>query len=340
VYSNESRVAPEDAVFADQTPGALKDMHRESHESVTSPAVLAGGSEWIRAQVAADRPFFAFLHWWDPHYDYLAPPEYQSLFAPEYQGRFHGVHRREFQLTPGERDLTHLRALYDAEIRYTDDHLGRLFALLDELGIADDTIVVVIADHGEEFWEYGRWGHQRTLDDVVVEIPMLWRWPGHVPAGVRPTGQARIQDVFATLCELLDVRAPEYVESRTLVPLWQDPARAGYTQHLCLDVPLRDLLLEGVMDPELKILWQRSEGTGWIYDLRQPGGQKVVEKFHNLRTGEHAGSERVRQAIGELRTAQAKLPEGWQSVTIDPASMDAELLQQLEGAGYLGGDRE
>ena len=68
-------------------------------------------------------------------------------------------------------------ALYDGEIRYTDDHLRQVFALLRDLHEFDDTIVVVTSDHGEEFFEHGRKGHGTNLYDETIRVPWILRYP-------------------------------------------------------------------------------------------------------------------------------------------------------------------
>ena len=78
---------------------------------------------------APRKPFFIFLHLWDVHYDYAPPPPYDMLFDPHYEGTVTGRdYARSLEVHPGmdRRDLEHVIALYDGEIRYTDEHLGRL----------------------------------------------------------------------------------------------------------------------------------------------------------------------------------------------------------------------
>ena len=317
-------------------PGDMQDVHADSHQAITSRLLLERSTAWIREHAAGEKPFFAFVHWWDPHYDYIAPEPYVDLFDPDYVGRMRGVHKRDRLGHWNDRDLQHLEALYDAEIRFTDEHVGKLFALLDELGIADDTIVAVVADHGEEFYEHGRWGHQRTLFDEVVRIPMIMRWPGHVPARVRPNGQARIQDVYPTIAALVDYAPPDYLEGQPLVPLWEDPEHPGHPQHLKLDVAPREVDLVGLRWGDRKVIADRHTGTATVYDISHPSGEKVVRTIKNFMQSDAKAAVELQDAIRELNQHAKRLPDKLGH----RAELSDQLLRELQNAGYVGVDED
>jgi arylsulfatase A-like enzyme len=184
-----------------------------SHHGVTSPPLLRITSDWLGQWDARgrERPFFLFVHMWDVHYDYTPPPPYDSLFDPDYKGTVTGENY-EFgtQVHPGmdPRDLQHIIALYDGEIRYTDLYLGRLLDRLRELAVLDNTIVVVTADHGDEFFEHGHKGHRKTLYDESVLVPLVIRYPAKVPVGQRVASQVRLMDVGPTVLSLAGVARP------------------------------------------------------------------------------------------------------------------------------------
>ena len=191
--------------------------------AVSSPGLvdLVGG--WLDRWSAVEtrEPFFVFLHMWDVHYDYVPPPEYVERFDPGYRGN---LDARRFETNDtisrgmDPRDLQHLIALYDGEIRFTDDHLARLFAKLRALGVLDDTIVVVTSDHGEEFFEHGSKGHAKTLYDEVLRVPLVVRYPRRVAPSQRVTQQVRLMDVAPTILGLAGVTAPEGFGARDVAP--------------------------------------------------------------------------------------------------------------------------
>jgi arylsulfatase A-like enzyme len=185
----------------------------ESHQGRTSPALVGLATDWLEAWARRPErpPFFLFLHLWDVHYDYTPPAPFDTLFDPDYEG---SITAENFELGehihPGmaPRDLEHVVALYDGEIRYTDGWVGRLLRFLDEQSLAADTIVVVTADHGEEFFEHGAKGHRKNLYDETMRIPLVIRYPGRVPAGRVVDALARLEDVPTTLLALAGIERP------------------------------------------------------------------------------------------------------------------------------------
>src|SRR5690606_19702043 len=115
------------------------------------------------------------------------------------------------RINPGmdPRDLAFLKSQYDGEIRFTDEHLGRIVARLEQMGVLDDTIVVVTSDHGEEFFEHGMKGHAKTLYDEVLRVPLVVRYPRRIGFGQRIAEQVRLMDVPATILGLAGVAPPD-----------------------------------------------------------------------------------------------------------------------------------
>jgi len=195
----------------DETLAAKSNL--ASHSGVTSPGLVAQTTQWLRQwhESAAKQPFFVFLHMWDVHYDFDPPPPYDTMFDPDYRGTVDG---RNFELGTqvhagmDPRDLAHVIALYDGEIRYTDEHLGKVIALLGDLGVLDDTLIIVASDHGEEFFEHGFKGHGKTLYDETIRIPLVARLPGRIPAGAVIEQQVRLMDVAPTILGFAGVAAP------------------------------------------------------------------------------------------------------------------------------------
>jgi arylsulfatase A-like enzyme len=178
---------------------------RASHRDVTNPILL----ENIRARIEQGlrQPFFLFIHFWDVHYDYIPPERDWRLFDPDYTGTFTGQHfERNRRFRPGmdEADFRHVVALYDGEIHYTDDTLGRVLDDLKRHGLLDDTLVVVTADHGDEFLEHGGKGHGHTLFDEVVHIPLIFWQPGRLAPG-RDRRLASITDVAPTILDRVGI---------------------------------------------------------------------------------------------------------------------------------------
>jgi arylsulfatase A-like enzyme len=150
--------------------------------------------DWLRR---AEAPFFAYVHYMGAHLPYEAP----------------GPRRveRAAQLAMSRGDLPlaadALRAEYLAALRHTDGQLAALLRLLDERGLADRTLVVVTADHGEELGEHGQLGHGKNLYHETVEVPLVLRFPGRVAPGTRVDALMGSRGLPALVLALLDAPA-------------------------------------------------------------------------------------------------------------------------------------
>ncbi|MFN0008802.1 MAG: sulfatase, partial [Planctomycetota bacterium] len=168
----------------------------QDESAITSPAVTDWGLAWLHDKAAADDgvPWFLWLHYFDPHAPYLVHEGISERFGTE-------------------TDLDR----YDGEIAFTDQHLGRLLEAFERLGLAENTILVVVADHGEEFGEHGVQGHGYDLHEEVVRGPLIVRAPGIAPRRVSEV--VPTVDVMPTLLELCGARGRNEVEGRSLLPL-------------------------------------------------------------------------------------------------------------------------
>jgi len=189
------------------------ETNEDSYHSVTAPKVQAAATTWL--QDHHGKPFFLFLHYWDVHYDYAPGPGYDRMFDPDYTGTVTGDNYyfdSNIRAGMNPRDLEHLIALYDGEIRLVDDHLAMLRAELAHLGVADRTIIVVVGDHGDEFFEHGNKGHHRTLYEEVLWVPLVVDVPGRTPSAPLVEGETSIIDVEPTLLSLTGIPIPKGVE--------------------------------------------------------------------------------------------------------------------------------
>ncbi len=197
-------------------------IHHQSHtDAETGAQVVDRALKWLEHEDNYQDPFFLFLHFWDPHYDYFPPAEYAEMFHPGYDGDIKGDELMQLERELSVDEMNHLKALYEAEIRYTDDQIRRLFARLDELGIADDVIVAIVSDHGDEFEEHGNRGHHLTLLEEVMHVPMVISAPGIISGGQRVSASVSIRDVAPTLIDLAGVDAWNDRSGNSLRTLWE-----------------------------------------------------------------------------------------------------------------------
>jgi len=203
-------------------------------------AQIAGGAEKTFARAAdfvenaRGERFALFVHTYEVHAPYL-PRNQQAIevanrrtpgdirvFPGEFQALAMRRHNRGQQLLP-PRDLARFEALHEGEVHYLDALLGELLDRIAASGVADDTLVVVTADHGDQFGEAGKVGHGNSLHNRVLHVPLALRWPG-VVAPRSLDAPVELVDVMPTVLDLLGLSVPPEVDGVSLAPALRDPA--------------------------------------------------------------------------------------------------------------------
>ncbi len=193
------------------------DNVEQQHWKTKTPAdcITAQAVRWLRTR-DRDRPFFLWLHYFDPHDPYM-PPFADDMEALTWQSasQFTGDIRRTFLYRgdAGERpaeftaaDRQHLIDLYDAEIRYLDQSLGELFDALRSQGLFERSLIIVAADHGESFGEHGTWTHGYSLYEPEVHIPLIVKLPGQT-RGRRVPDPVQAIDIAPTVLDVAGIQA-------------------------------------------------------------------------------------------------------------------------------------
>ncbi len=217
---------------------------------------------FLKAQQGADRPWFYFASPYSTHMPYHPPKEYYEMFVdPDYapnadtQSRLDLAQRTMICHPPGvisgmeagqrdvigEHDEAHKRtvdiiefnpetdapgigALYDGEVRVFDDWLARTLDSMKQMGLLEDTLVVLFGDHGEELLDRGHVGHSScnlmgTLYDESLMMPLILWHPGKLPAGKVVENMVSQIDIMPTIFELLGLKMPESTDGESLLPL-------------------------------------------------------------------------------------------------------------------------
>ena len=172
------------------------------------------------------RPFFAFLNYFDAHDPYI-PPRGEPTAVPsaprshaQYQMLRDWQKLEKSQLSPA--DLAIARAAYDECIAALDRDLGKLFGSLERRGLLDNTLVVVTADHGEQFGEHGEFGHGFSVYQPEIHVPLLVRFPPKVPTGRVVREAVSLRDLPATVLELSGLGGPSPFPGRSLSVFWRE----------------------------------------------------------------------------------------------------------------------
>lgn len=177
-------------------------------EEVTSRALA------LLDELPAGKPFFLFLHYWDPHTPYLPPPPYDRMFysgderAPEHtsmepvwESAWFANYFREWM--DGVRDVEFVKSQYDACIAYSDACVARVLERLDQLKLREETLVVIHADHGEELDDHGCWFDHHGLYETNVNVPLIIRFPDGSGAGTSRPEMVSLLDLAPTVLDEL-----------------------------------------------------------------------------------------------------------------------------------------
>lgn len=280
------------------------------------------------------RPLFLYLHSVDPHTPYETHPERPSFTGP-YDGpmdgqvdTLHAARKQGYEFS--EADRRHLTDLYDDEVAFNDAQLGRLVQGLAARELLDDTLLLVVGDHGEEFWERGDRGHsQRNLHGELTRVPLILHWPAGLAPGQRVPDLARGVDVLPTLLDLTRIDQLIPGDGRSLAPLLSGP---GVPDDQGTRRPVRayidrckgDQPYLALRTDEWLLVWDTASDERRLFAWREdPQETRDVAADHpQVVTGLHADLARwlaERQARGG-------------SVQVD---LDPETRARLQAMGYL-----
>jgi len=192
----------------------------------------------LKRLAAEDKPFFLFLRHMDPHSPYLPPAPFDRMF---YAGDECDKTNRSLEelyafkpfvsyfrewIPENCTDAAYINAQYDGAIAYMDACIQQLFETLSELGIADETIVVITSDHGETLDEHDCWYDHHGLYEGSLRVPLAIVYPGVVPAGLEFDEYVQQKDLMPTLLELLGIQTDLPFDGRSLSAFWTGAERA------------------------------------------------------------------------------------------------------------------
>ncbi|HDL64551.1 MAG TPA: hypothetical protein ENH12_04090, partial [Proteobacteria bacterium] len=320
----------------------FEDTVRPPHEqwdavqsAISSPRITDLACDWLEENSSG--PFFLFVHMFDVHYDYNPPEPYDRKFDPDYTGdidcKLYITDATADTIYPdmAPRDLAHVIALYDGEIAYVDYHLGLIIEKLKELGIFEQTLIVITADHGDEFFEHGKKGHGNSLFDEVIKIPLIFHCPEVVDRGGEIDNQVGIIDIAPSILDLCGLNVPGWMQGRSLLPLIQGKS---IPDDECVLLDLRGWRgdLKALRTNSYKLIFNTKSLQTIIYDLvRDPeesGRDPVIDParwsaannlFHSRMEDDHLRAKHIR---------------GNQSG--EPVQLSEKDTARLKTLGYLG----
>ena len=283
---------------------------------------------WLDERQGVEGPFFLFLHAIDPHGPYDPAPEFEEMFeAGDAPAHYRTVryllqlNRGDVEPEPGTAET--LSRLYDAEVAQNDRAFGELLDELEARGLAEDTAVVYVSDHGEEFLEHGRWEHGLSLYEEVLRVPFVMRLPGVPPRRVEAPAQH--VDVLPTLLAYLGIETPPTDGRNLLAPRRRGDDPPDVYAHLDVDGHRAASVIRG----RYKLVLPQSPPQGtepMLFDLEaDPGEQNdlaatrpdIVERMLDLLA--------QRNLVDEVESAEE----------IEDDQIDEDVRRRLRALGYV-----
>lgn len=261
-------------------------------------------------------PFLVYLHVVYPHRPYRAPSPYQGLFGPD---TYAGFRRRERE---------RLLNAYDAEIRRTDDLVGKVKQALASRNLLEDTWIILTSDHGEGFWEHGFAEHGNVFYDEAIRVPLIIGLPkGHEELAGRVDTPVSNMDIFATILEIAGIPLPK---ETTGLSLLRDDLRAES------NAP-RALFSQGAHSHDIHA---RAIIRGGFKYVNYPGKARSRHVLFNLREDPHERKNIFATEPRAVESLRKLLAEQMEQSLLERGSLEQRLVEPaeetLEGLRSLG----
>ena len=298
----------------------------QRHYELSSHLVTGRAIEYLR-ETRGDK-FFLWLHYMDPHFNYVHHPDYG--YSNGYSGplgenismEYLNIVRKSLDKT----DIQYTKDVYDEEISYTDHSIGRLLDAVEELGLTDDTIIILTSDHGDEFMERTRFGHGRTLYQELIHVPLIIYVPSDKGTGAkRVKSSVEVRSIARTILDLSGIGGTQIHGDNLLITaededgkgfaLSQKPNGEG-------DYPPAEAIISG----NWKLIKNLQLNTYELYDLENDPTEK-----NDLFNSEDEDLDTLRK---ELIATMSKVNKE-RLVELEEAEFRDEDIRRLKALGYI-----
>jgi arylsulfatase A-like enzyme len=281
---------------------------------------------------------FIMIHLFDPHLNYGAPPPYRFKFTggrklpapPLDLDACLELMTNDGENPPNEEDIQYITNLYTGEINFADAQVGRLMDRLRELGMYDESMIIITADHGEEFWEHDGFEHGHTLYDELVHVPLIIKYPESItPVRNTVDTQVRLIDVMPTVFAWLGIEQPESFIGESLTPLALGEA-GGHRGAYC----------ESTLYGKDRIAWH---GPRFKYILEVYKNVEPVEELYDRQNDPGETNDLSRQLPAQTEKMRGELIGFFMDIKrraetmSQPSQVDLspERVQMLKSLGYI-----
>ena len=312
---------------------AMGKSSRPAKIYVSAAEVNAVAAGWLDQTRKEGSPFFGWIHYMDVHWPYHLEDELQNPreiaqawkdIAHLYDVNWHGA-------SISENQKRHYINLYEQAIRYTDSQIGNLLDQLEVFAAASNTVVIVAADHGEEFLERSHWGHvENNLFDEIIRVPMIIYQPAEKRGRVIER-QVQTLDLMPTILDLCDCSFPEGMEGQSLVPMLNGDG-AGYEDTVAISERWRNegdiSHIVSARTDNFKLIWDiQNPDCPEMYNLQDDPEEKInvyydyPDKAQELQT---VVNEHLQRATQVTANGRGNSPE-----------LDETVINRLRDLGYV-----
>jgi len=346
-----------------ESPVVMRKHDEQVEGSTDSAAVNKVAMAWLEQH--RHEPFFLYLHTSDPHAPYRPPKEFEARFVNR-AGT--GRPNREFwesydkqQLTVGPvitREMCRARGMdadqflqqaidrYDGEVAFCDHSFEQLVTKLKQLEIVEDTLIVLVSDHGEEFWEHGFTAHGHSLYQELLHVVMLFWSPKLLPAPRRVAETVQLIDVGPTILELIGSRPNGLFQGVSLVPLLQGGSLTRKTPIMSskfaharagpeLLIPDNRTDAFAIWHDNWKMIYRVNAKTAGINEVELYDHHKDPAEKNNVAAKYPEVVDRFMTEIRQWIKTQDEIRK--QLGPAGKVEVDQKSIDRLRSLGYLGG---
>jgi arylsulfatase len=312
-------------------------------KDVSSPGIVDNALKFLSDLPKRRRPFFLFALFMDPHSPYISHAGY--VFDPNYHGPLKNQAAFPDTIAESHRltapcDVEHLKALYDSDIAFTDASIGKFLTELKKRGLYDNSLIVFLADHGEEFNDHGDFFHAKTLYNELLSVPVIVKLPSQHKGRVVGGGAFQLIDL-----------APSVLESVGIDPKMISPQGVAVNFSTATSLPDRAVFsatrpkLRAVQNARYKLIQgvtpYSTKRVSELYDLKLD-----PKEHHNLLPGMEQVAKPLRDELVKQDADVAANIRAVHQIVIDrilnhkmtnmPKAPTPEQKERLNSLGYLG----
>jgi arylsulfatase A-like enzyme len=307
----------------------------DSSESFSAEGLSQAFMDWLDED--PEKPFFAYVHYMEAHAPYAPPPPYDKTFMPPPLAGMARVSQypRYTGFLPFDKgpaisadSLSNMIALYDGGIRFADLWVGRVIEDLKQRGVFDNTLILLTADHGEEFNEHGGWGHGHSLYDELLHVPLVLSCPkAGVTGGRRIPHVVRHIDLVPTILDICGIAPPEGLDGTSMIPIILEEEPVDPPRMVMSEVYYGGHFARSLIDGNEKVIFSQKGRTTNLafYDLESDPGE--LEDLADL---EPRRAEELAARLEEFHDIAAGKSAAGYTVTIDE-----DTKERLKALGYI-----